>query len=226
MARPDGRVTLYPGKGGGAEKPVEFRLAGGPVESLAVSPDGRLVAAGDRDGPRVTFLDAVGAPPVKASGHVGPVSSLAFDRGGSRLASGGADQAVRVWDVAGRGRAPVGGQGGRVVAGAAFDAEGRTLVGGGETIVVVWSVESGAQLGTFRGFNAPVNSVAVRGDGKVLATGYGRVVALWDLPRQAAQRRPSGPSITACGWSRPARQARAQGRLGARWGTTSAAGRP
>ncbi|WP_020475578.1 protein kinase domain-containing protein [Zavarzinella formosa] len=79
--------------------------------SLAVSPDGKLVAVAtaNRD---IRILDAsTGLPrlanlsgtlpetPMKLKGHLGKIQRVVFDSSGTRLASTSDDQTVRVWDA-------------------------------------------------------------------------------------------------------------------------------
>src|SRR5262249_43236931 len=69
------------------------------ILTLAVSPDGRLAAAGTSNGVRL-FDTVAGVELGGAVGHKGTVRALAFSRDGSRLASGSDDAMVIVWDVA------------------------------------------------------------------------------------------------------------------------------
>jgi transcription initiation factor TFIID subunit 5 len=81
------------------------RLMGGlrnsSPTSLAMSPDGRQVACGTDEGP-IHVWDLGSARRVATlSGHVGPVWGLAYSHGsGAVLASGGADETVRLWSNA------------------------------------------------------------------------------------------------------------------------------
>ncbi|MFO0906591.1 MAG: serine/threonine-protein kinase [Pirellulales bacterium] len=71
------------------------------VQLLALSPDGRRLAAGDFRGPITVWnLNDPAPKPVAASGHSGRVHALSFHPAGDRLASIGEDLVVRLWDTA------------------------------------------------------------------------------------------------------------------------------
>jgi cytochrome c len=74
-----------------------------PVASLAVSPDGRLIAAAGLRG-SIAIIERGQARVVhRLTGPGLPVWSLAFDRDNRTLISGGADRVIRRWDaVAGK----------------------------------------------------------------------------------------------------------------------------
>src|SRR5205814_1070725 len=70
------------------------------VNSVAFSPDGRTLAAGNTDGTvrlwDVTSRRQIGDP---LNGHDGVIHSVAFSGDGKTLATGGADGTVRLWGV-------------------------------------------------------------------------------------------------------------------------------
>lgn len=77
---------------------------GGPVEAVALSRDGRLLALGSTD-QSATVWDVSGARPVRSavlSGHASTVSALAFAPDGRTLATGDRDGEVRFWSLADR----------------------------------------------------------------------------------------------------------------------------
>jgi cytochrome c len=78
---------------------AQAQVASGPVVALAVSPDGRELAAAGLDG-SVAVLDAASLAPMRElAGEGSPVWSLAFAPDGETLLIGGADRVVREWDV-------------------------------------------------------------------------------------------------------------------------------
>ncbi len=69
------------------------------VTSLAVNPQGTLVASGSRDS-TVRLWDAVhGTPAAVLSGHTHWVEAVAFSKDGKRVLSAGYDETVRSWDT-------------------------------------------------------------------------------------------------------------------------------
>jgi serine/threonine protein kinase len=88
------------------------------IRCVAISPDGRRVAAGGSDlTVRVWELDNSKAPPIEFRGHVGPIQSVAFLSGGTVLLSAGDDGTVRLWNSkTGSARATLNADVGRVVA--------------------------------------------------------------------------------------------------------------
>lgn len=75
-------------------------------QSVAIAPDGRLLAIGCVNGEIDLWRIESSAPteisPVVLQGHQGAVASLSFSPDGGTLASGGYDDNVKIWDIATR----------------------------------------------------------------------------------------------------------------------------
>ncbi len=81
------------------DKLLHTLTTGSKVRALAMSPDGKLVAAGSEDGGGQLWDVATGKVGAKLTGHTDWVLALTFSADGKQLASGGYDGTVRLWDV-------------------------------------------------------------------------------------------------------------------------------
>jgi WD40 repeat protein len=72
-----------------------------PTSSVAFSPDGRTLAAGDGEGGLILWEVSSGRPRHRFAGHESGIQALAFSPDGRTLAASSADAPVYAWDVAG-----------------------------------------------------------------------------------------------------------------------------
>ena len=119
------------------------------------------------------------------AGHTKSIASIALSPDGRLLATGSADETVKIWEVE-TGRALQTLQGhSQAVTDVAFSADGRLLAtGSADKTARLWDISTGRLLQTFRGHSDWVLAVAVSPDGKYLATGgSGKdpTVRLWPI---------------------------------------------
>jgi WD40 repeat protein len=69
------------------------------VNSVAFSPDGRLLASGSDDDTIKLWEVASGSLVRTLSGHTSYVTSVAFSPDGRLLASGSLDHTIKLWDI-------------------------------------------------------------------------------------------------------------------------------
>ncbi|HLW63990.1 MAG TPA: WD40 repeat domain-containing protein [Gemmataceae bacterium] len=170
------------------------------VTCMVFSADDKKVASGGMDG-QIRLWDtaksaehavtkelaAKAQPEHKIKAHTGGVYGLGFSPDGKRLASAGADGAIKVWNTA-TGELlftfPAVHKGGaRAVA---YSPDGQSIVSGGmDKTVKIWEAKAGGKLIKSLDHPAPVYCVAVNVDGSRIASGTGlndvqAHVILWD----------------------------------------------
>ncbi len=158
------------------------------IYSLAVSPDGKMLAtgAGDKDRTVILWDVASGKELRRLSGPPGWVRPVTFAPDGQTLACGGQDRTVRLYDVAtGREarRCVLPGPPDTWVMGVAFAPDGRRLASvGTEKAVRLWDVAAGKEVRPFEGHQNEITHVAVCPDGRAAVTaGQDGLLCLWDL---------------------------------------------
>jgi RNA polymerase sigma factor (sigma-70 family) len=157
---------------------------GGRVMAVAVSPDGKTIAAGGVD--RLIHLwDAATGKSLRVlRGHTDEISCVRFCLDGKALVSKGHDGMVRVWDVASGKEV----RNWKVIGGwsLAVSADGKTVAGFATNdpvfTVYQWDLATGVKLREFpcEGVQDGVMSLAFSPDGKRLASGGDRALRLWD----------------------------------------------
>jgi WD40 repeat protein len=151
------------------------------VNSVAFSPDGRLLASGSGDWTIKLWDVATGSEVRTLRGHTGGVNSVAFSPDGRLLASSSGE--IKLWDVAsGREVRTLSGHTNGVTS-VAFSPDGRLLASSSDDKTIkLWDVATGSEVRTLTGHTDHVWSVAFSPDGRLLASGsLDHTIKLWDV---------------------------------------------
>jgi WD40 repeat protein/serine/threonine protein kinase len=150
------------------------------VQSLALTPGGDTLAAGDLSGAIHLFDTATGAER-ELLGHTGEIARLAFSPDGKTLVSASNDRTTRFWDLSSGTSHEVEGHTGEV-RDLRFSKDGRTVVSAGtDRAVRVWDA-SGRNGRVLLGFEDTIFKVAVSKNGRVIVgASADHTVRVWDL---------------------------------------------
>jgi WD40 repeat protein len=151
------------------------------VLAVAFSPNGKVLATGERDG-RVRLWDVItGKELLTLRGHSNWVNSVAWSEDSQTLASGSSDKTVKLWNVQTGDCVRILEGHGNSVLSVAWN--GDTLASGShDKTVKLWNVQSGYCVRTLEGHSDSVRSVAWSGDNLTLASGSNdKSLKLWNV---------------------------------------------
>ena len=173
--------------------PVPFGapLPVGDALTLTMTPDGKTLVTGDRDGAVSVWDVSSGRERDRFRGHAGGIQEAAVDPSSGRVATAGADGTVWMWDLSPGAEQPTTpfADLDEIVWSVAFSPDGSTLAAAGEGTVRLFDADTGEQQGEPIGAPAGTNfkTVALNpaGDRLVAGTGGGDVLS-WALPSRAS----------------------------------------
>ena len=176
----DGKILFWDVQSGG--KQFEFDNSE-TVNSLAISPDGSLVAAGLHDEIKVWDLAKRAETSARLT-QAGDIVTVAFSPDGNMLATGSADGSVILRKVAGNTFSQVGET--ISIVGArrmllAFSPDNKWLAGGSFGFAYLWDSATAQEAARLPHGSNPVTSVSFSNDGSQFITVSRKVVRIWDF---------------------------------------------
>jgi WD40 repeat protein/energy-coupling factor transporter ATP-binding protein EcfA2 len=180
----------------------------GTMQTVALTPDGQIMAAGGTDKTVRLWRLEDGRQPAQLGGPLAgatdTIFSVQFSPNGKLLAVGGGDRTVRLWDITNPdspvlAAAPLSGAGNTIYS-VAFSPDTRILAAGSaDNQIHLWDISEPRQpraLPPLTGFTNYVQAVAFSPDGRTLAAGSADgSVRLWDTSEPTAPT-PLGAPLT------------------------------
>ena len=152
------------------------------VESVAWSPDGKLIASAGDDKTVQVWKARTSTPLLTYQGHTRSVVRVVWSPNGKLIASAGADKTVQVWDASTGIPLLIYHGHTDAVNSVAWSPNGKLIASAGDDATVqVWDTSSGKSLFTYLGHTDAVESVVWSPNGKLIASaGDDKTVQVWD----------------------------------------------
>jgi WD40 repeat protein len=153
------------------------------VKSLAVSPDGSMLASGGQDGTILLWEILHRKVMATFKGHGDEITSLAFspDRDSTYLVSGSSDRTVRVWHVDQQKMVQQIDAGGSVAT-VAFVDDKTIAVAADAADIKLWDATTGKLQHALAGHEGSVAGLVVSRDGKrLISSGSDATLRVWDI---------------------------------------------
>jgi WD40 repeat protein len=153
------------------------------IFSLALNPDGKLLATGDINGQIHLWQMADGKNLLTFKGHENVIWTIAFSPDGQTLASGSFDGLIKLWDIQTGNCLKTYYEHTGIVWSVSFSPDGRTLASGSQdNSIRLWDIYLGKCIKILHGHTGAVCSVGFNLDGSILASGSDDCeIRLWDV---------------------------------------------
>lgn len=168
------------------------------VNSLAISPDGKILASGSWDKTikiwNLETTELIGT----LTGHTDRVNSVAISYDGKMLVSGSSDETIKFWNLHNGDLLCTFPGHSMEVNSVAINPKHQIIAscGGADNTIKLWNLRTGELLRTLKGHSDNVNAVVFSPDGKILASGSSDATSkVWDVESGKLLRTLSGLNV-------------------------------
>ncbi len=159
-----------------------FKSAENSVLSVAISPDGQIIASNSDRTIKLWNL-STGESIATLNGHSQKVNVVDITPDGETLVSGSDDNTIKVWNIAtGKPIHTLFGHSDSIHA-LAISPDGKTIVSGSDdNTIKMWNLATGQHIRTLVGHQFWVRSLAISPNGKTFVSGsFDKTIKLWNL---------------------------------------------
>ncbi len=158
------------------------------LRTAVVSPDGRQLASGSRDGVVNLWSAKSGERIRMMKAHQGRVMALSYSADGEFVLSGGADRKLRVWDrVSGYPIATLDTIDQKIMSICPLP-DGLIATGGSDNDIRLWSLEQESELERLRGHTGTVATLVAQGN-RMASGGFDATIRVWSKVQRNLQER-------------------------------------
>lgn len=151
------------------------------VHSIAISPDGTLIASASNDMLQIWEL-STGQEVRSLSGHSAIIQGVMFSPDGQMLASGGNDQTIQLWNP-NTGEQILTLSGTNLIDAVNFSPNGQILVSSDRNNkITLWNPNTGEEIRTLSGHSRKILAVSFSPDGQILASSSSdKTIKIWQI---------------------------------------------
>ncbi len=151
------------------------------ITAIEYSPDGVLLATGDRNNGLIAWESQTGREFYDLRGHQAAITDITWRLDSNVVASSSEDGSVRLWEMENGGNIKTFGAHGGGVASLRFAKDGRLLSTGRDRVVRLWDQNGGKQR-EFEPFgDLALEAVFSQDESKVIAADWTGEVRVWDI---------------------------------------------
>ncbi|MBE9227182.1 trypsin-like peptidase domain-containing protein [Phormidium sp. LEGE 05292] len=165
------------------------------VLSVAISPDGQIIASGLADGNIKLWNKNTGKELRVLAGHSSTIDSLAISPDGQTLVSGSRDKTIKIWNIqTGQLLHTLTETPGSIVS-VAISPDGQMIAAGSveDKVIRIWNLRSGKLLHSLSGHSYSIWSIAFCSDSQTLVSSSAdKIIKIWDVNKGQLLRNLSG----------------------------------